>query len=62
VAQDILPETFIKIWKSFGQYDPSKGKLYIWMARLAKNLARDYLRSINHRNCSSNEDLSELTQ
>jgi RNA polymerase sigma-70 factor (ECF subfamily) len=32
------------------------------MARLAKNLAIDYLRSVNHRNCSSNEDLSELTQ
>lgn len=62
VAQDILQETFIKIWKSFGQYDPSKGRLYTWMARLARNMAIDYLRSVNHRNCSSNDDLSLLTQ
>jgi RNA polymerase sigma factor (sigma-70 family) len=62
VAQDILQETFIKIWKSFSQYDPSKGKLYTWMARLAKNLAIDYLRSVNHRNYAANEDFSILTQ
>jgi RNA polymerase sigma-70 factor (ECF subfamily) len=62
VAQDILQETFIKIWKTFSQYDPSKGKLYTWMARLAKNLSIDYLRSSNHRRCVANEDLSILTQ
>ncbi len=62
IAQDILQETFIKIWKSFGQYDPSKGKLYTWMARLARNLSIDHLRSVNYRNFSSNEDLSNLTQ
>ncbi|MHB1179758.1 MAG: RNA polymerase sigma factor [Daejeonella sp.] len=62
VAQDILQETFIKIWKSFGLYDSSKGRLYTWMARLARNLSIDYLRSSNHRNASVCEDLSEFTQ
>jgi RNA polymerase sigma-70 factor (ECF subfamily) len=62
VAQDILQEAFIKIWKSFSQYESSKGRLYTWMSRLAKNLAIDYLRSVNHRNCSSNDNLSDLTQ
>ncbi|MEJ7780850.1 MAG: sigma-70 family RNA polymerase sigma factor [Daejeonella sp.] len=62
VAQDILQETFIKIWKSFGLYDSSKGRLYTWMARLARNLSIDYLRSSNHRNSSVCEDLSEVTQ
>jgi RNA polymerase sigma-70 factor (ECF subfamily) len=62
VAQDLLQETFIKIWKSFGMYDASKGRLYTWMARLARNLSIDYLRSSNHRNSSVCEDLSEVTQ
>jgi RNA polymerase sigma-70 factor (ECF subfamily) len=62
VAQDLLQETFIKIWKSFNQYDPVKGRLYTWMARLARNLSIDYLRSVNHRNYSVSEDLSEVTQ
>lgn len=62
VAQDILQETFIKIWKSFGLYDSSKGRLYTWMARLARNLSIDYLRSSNYKNASVCEDLSEVTQ
>lgn len=61
VAQDLLQETFIRIWKSFSQYDPRKGRLYTWMARLARNISIDYLRSVNHRNYTNNEDLSEHT-
>ncbi len=61
VAQDLLQETFIKIWNSFKMYDASKGRLYTWMARLARNLSIDYLRSSNHRNSSVCEDLSEVT-
>lgn len=62
VAQDLLQETFIKIWKSFKQYDPVKGRLYTWMARLARNISIDYLRSVNYRNFSVSDDLSQSTQ
>lgn len=61
VAQDLLQETFIRIWKSFQLYDPRKGRLYTWMARLAKNISIDYLRSSNYKYDSANEDLSEHT-
>lgn len=62
VAQDLLQETFIKIWKSFKQYDPGKGRLYTWMARLARNISIDYLRSVNYRNYTVSTNLSESTQ
>lgn len=62
VAKDLLQETFIKIWKSFKLYDPVKGRLYTWMARLARNISIDYLRSVNYRNYSVSENLSEVTQ
>lgn len=62
VAQDLLQETFIKIWKSFKQYDPVKGRLYTWMARLARNISIDYLRSVNHRNYTVSENLVESTK
>lgn len=62
VAQDLLQETFIKIWKSFSMYDASKGRLYTWMARLARNLSIDYLRSSNHRNSAVCESLAEVGQ
>lgn len=62
VARDLLQETFIKIWKSFSMYDRRKGRLYTWMARLARNISIDYLRSSGHRNSAACDDLSEFTQ
>jgi RNA polymerase sigma factor (sigma-70 family) len=59
VAEDLLQETFIKIWKSFNKYDPRKGRLYTWMARLARNISIDYLRSASCRNSSACEDIAE---
>ena len=38
-AQDILQETFIRIFKSFKTYDPEKGALSTWMRRIAVNCA-----------------------
>lgn len=44
-AQDVLQETFVKIWNNIGQYDPSKGRIYTWMINIARNSAIDKLRS-----------------
>lgn len=44
IAQDVLQETFVKIWKSSGKYQEVKGRPYTWMARLATNTAIDHLR------------------
>lgn len=45
IAQDILQDVFVKIWKSIGSYDKSKGRLYTWMLNVARNSAIDYSRS-----------------
>lgn len=60
-AQDVLQESFIKIWNSIGQYDASKGRLFTWMSRLVRNTAIDHLRSRGEINSLKNDDLSELT-
>lgn len=60
VAEDILQDTFVKIWKSIGQYDSSKGKLFTWMANVAKNLAIDYVRSKAHLNLGKTDDITEM--
>lgn len=44
-AQDVLQETFVKIWNNIGQYDPAKGRIYTWMINIARNSAIDKLRS-----------------
>lgn len=45
LANDVLQEVFVKIWRSIEQYDSSKGRLYTWMLNIARNSAIDTLRS-----------------
>jgi RNA polymerase sigma-70 factor (ECF subfamily) len=45
VAEDLLQETFIKVWKKIDSYDSSKGRLFTWMLNIARNGAIDYTRS-----------------
>ena len=45
LANDVLQEVFVKIWKNIDQYDGSKGRLYTWMLSVARNMAIDVLRS-----------------
>ena len=45
VAEDVLQEAFIKIWKNISSYDKSKGRLFTWMLNIARNTAIDKLRA-----------------
>ena len=44
LAEDVLQESFLKIWKNIASYDPDKGKFYTWAYRIAKNTALNALR------------------
>lgn len=58
VAQDILQETFIKIWNNIEQYDSTKGKLFTWALNIARNTAIDKLRSKEFKTKQQNHDLT----
>jgi RNA polymerase sigma-70 factor (ECF subfamily) len=45
IAQDVLQDSFVKIWKNIGQYDAAKGRLFTWMINIARNTAIDKTRS-----------------
>lgn len=45
VAKDVLQDAFVKIWKNFSKYDPSKGRLFTWMLNITRNTAIDFTRS-----------------
>jgi RNA polymerase sigma-70 factor (ECF subfamily) len=47
LAQDVLQESFVKIWKKSDSYDPTKAKLFTWLFRITRNTAIDKLRSVN---------------
>tara|TARA_R110002049_G_scaffold71900_4_gene184841 strand:- start:4323 stop:4856 length:534 start_codon:yes stop_codon:yes gene_type:complete len=44
-AQDVLQESFVKIWRYAKKYDSSKAKLFTWLYRIAYNTAIDKVRS-----------------
>ncbi len=44
-SEDVLQNTFLKIWNNFDSYDANKGRLYTWMLNIARNLAIDSTRS-----------------
>jgi len=45
LAQDVLQETFIKVWKKAKTYDSNKARLFTWLYRIAYNTAIDKVRS-----------------
>ncbi len=50
VAQDVLQETFVKIWRYAKKYDPTKAKLFTWLYRVAYNTAIDKTRTLKNKN------------
>jgi RNA polymerase sigma factor (sigma-70 family) len=57
VAEDVLQDTFVKIWHSFPSYSTEKGRLFTWMVNIARNLAIDKIRSKDYKNQGKNREL-----
>jgi RNA polymerase sigma factor (sigma-70 family) len=60
LADDLLQEVFVKIWKNFSQYDPGKSRLYTWIIHIARNLAIDKVRSREFVNSGKNQDIENV--
>ena len=48
-AQDVLQESFVKVWRYSKKYDSSKAKLFTWLYRIAYNTAIDKVRSLKNK-------------
>ena len=49
VAEDVLQDSFLKIWKNIDSYDESKSTIFTWMLNVCRNTALDVLRKANVR-------------
>lgn len=58
-AEDVLQDCFLKIYHNIAQFDTTKGRLYTWMARLARNQAIDYIRKPSVIRNNSHENLTD---
>lgn len=59
LANDVLQEVFLGIWRKIDLYDASKGRLYTWMLNIARNAAIDMLRSKSFQNSRKNQSLPD---
>ncbi len=56
LAEEVLQQTFLKIWDKIDMYDENKAQLFTWMNRIARNTAIDTKRLKkyeNHKNTCS---------
>ena len=59
LAEDVLQEVFINIWRRIESYDPLKGRLFTWMLNIARNASIDLLRSKSYQNSQKNQEWQE---
>jgi RNA polymerase sigma-70 factor (ECF subfamily) len=48
-AEDLVQETFLRVWNRVQAFDAEKGALGPWILTVARNRAIDYLRSVDGR-------------
>ncbi|HLJ51567.1 MAG TPA: sigma-70 family RNA polymerase sigma factor [Bryobacteraceae bacterium] len=62
VAEDLVQETFLRVWNRIQAFDDEKGALGPWILTIARNRAIDYLRSVDGRMAQSAFELDKIEQ
>ncbi|HTT11669.1 MAG TPA: sigma-70 family RNA polymerase sigma factor [Burkholderiaceae bacterium] len=57
VAEEVLHDTFVKIWNAAGSFDPLANQPVAWMVAIARNRALDLVASADHARVESVVDL-----
>src|SRR5215469_3000855 len=59
-AEDLLQETFLRVWNRAHSFDEKRGALGPWILTVARNRAIDYLRSVDGRMSAGVLELDRL--
>ena len=46
---DLVQDALVKIWQKLPVYDPEKGKFRAWLSVMLRNMALNYIRSLNNK-------------
>ena len=60
IAEQVIQDTFLKIWDNSAAYDASKGRLYTWMLNIARNTAIDATRSRHFQHLKNTDALEDF--
>ncbi len=50
VAEEVVQDVFLKIFRNIASFDENKGKFYTWAVNIARNAAIDATRTSDYRN------------
>lgn len=60
IAEEVLQDVFIKIWKKSDSYNIKKGRFFTWILNIARNTAIDRTRSKSFKNARKNLSTSNF--
>ncbi len=59
VAEDLVQETFLRVWNRMNAFDAERGALGSWLLTIARNRAIDYIRSASSRAARNSFEIEE---
>ena len=61
LAEQVMQDTFVKAWRCGENFDESKGRLFTWLLKIARNTAIDATRTSHFRQGQRTDSLNETT-
>ncbi len=55
INEDLEQEVFLKVWKNSDKYK-EQGTFKSWINTIAKNVSKDYLKSVHYKNRNNDDD------
>jgi RNA polymerase sigma factor (sigma-70 family) len=62
LAEQVLQDTFLKVWHYGVQYDESKGRLFTWLLKITRNTAIDATRNSHFHNSKKTDFIDSLNE
>jgi RNA polymerase sigma-70 factor (ECF subfamily) len=59
-AEEVVHDTFMKIWEGIDSYDAGKGRLFTWMARICRNSSLDHVKSKAFRKSTKTDSIGDV--
>jgi hypothetical protein len=60
IAEQVVQDTFIKVWYNSASYDASKGRIYTWLLNIARNTAIDATRTSHFQNAKNTDTIDKI--
>jgi RNA polymerase sigma-70 factor (ECF subfamily) len=59
IAEDLLQDVFVRIWRNAESYSSEKGRFFTWMLNISRNAAIDHLRSSAHKSRANIQNIED---